>query len=287
MFNERFSIWLSGASSFSLLGRIIPRKTSVQAVSRHQVSQRFKSTNPFTFTLDVRRQAQPRISPLKYHKHPLSHPVHHLFKCVNQYSTNLRTDHSLASKMQRLSREYGWSALGVYIALCLIDFPFCFFLVKYIGSERIGELEQIVTSNLKSLIPEDIQRAYGNWRFPTKLIEVDSNSAQNEGSNLDVEHFEKTASNCVEESEKNHKKDASITAQLALAYAIHKSLIFIRFPLTAAITPKIVRTLRGWGWDIGKRTTKETKVLNRAKLSVRGKKSVFHKKEFHRLAKNA
>lgn len=43
---------------------------------------------------------------------------------------------------------------------------------------------------------------------------------------------------------------------MALAYAIHKSFIFIRVPLTAAITPKVVKTLRSWGWDIGKRPAK-------------------------------
>jgi hypothetical protein len=51
---------------------------------------------------------------------------------------------------------------------------------------------------------------------------------------------------------------------LALAYAIHKSFIFIRVPLTAAVTPKVVKILRGWGWDIGKRTTKEAKAINKA-----------------------
>jgi hypothetical protein len=44
---------------------------------------------------------------------------------------------------------------------------------------------------------------------------------------------------------------------LALAYAIHKSFIFIRVPLAAAITPKVVKTLRSWGWDIGKRPAKK------------------------------
>jgi N-terminal acetyltransferase 2 len=44
---------------------------------------------------------------------------------------------------------------------------------------------------------------------------------------------------------------------LALAYAIHKSFIFIRVPLTAAVTPKVVKTLRSWGWDIGKRPAKK------------------------------
>lgn len=47
--------------------------------------------------------------------------------------------------------------------------------------------------------------------------------------------------------------------QLALAYAIHKSFIFIRIPLTAAVLPKIVKTLRGWGWNIGRPTRKALK----------------------------
>ena len=51
-------------------------------------------------------------------------------------------------------------------------------------------------------------------------------------------------------------KYQGIWTQLALAYAIHKSFIFIRIPITAAVTPKVVKTLRGWGWDIGKRRPK-------------------------------
>lgn len=47
-----------------------------------------------------------------------------------------------------------------------------------------------------------------------------------------------------------------IWTQLALAYAIHKSFIFIRVPLTVAATPKVVKVLRSWGWDIGKRRPK-------------------------------
>ncbi|KAA6407808.1 MAG: peptide alpha-N-acetyltransferase Nat2 [Lasallia pustulata] len=61
----------------------------------------------------------------------------------------------------------------------------------------------------------------------------------------------------VEEAEiRNLGEEASIWTQLALAYAIHKSFIFIRVPLTAAVTPKVVRVLRGLGWDIGKRKGK-------------------------------
>lgn len=51
---------------------------------------------------------------------------------------------------------------------------------------------------------------------------------------------------------------AGIWTQLVFAYAIHKSFIFIRVPLTAAVTPKVVKILRRWGWDIGKRKPKST-----------------------------
>lgn len=56
----------------------------------------------------------------------------------------------------------------------------------------------------------------------------------------------------------NFSFNPGIWTQLALAYAIHKSFIFIRVPLTAAVTPKAVRVLRRWGWDIGKRKPKST-----------------------------
>lgn len=48
---------------------------------------------------------------------------------------------SLGGRLKKLGREYGWSALGVYFALSALDFPFCYLLVKYLGTERIGEFE--------------------------------------------------------------------------------------------------------------------------------------------------
>jgi len=49
----------------------------------------------------------------------------------------------------------------------------------------------------------------------------------------------------VEEAEQRNKSEASLGTQLALAYAIHKSFIFIRVPLTVALTPRLVKVLRG------------------------------------------
>lgn len=45
---------------------------------------------------------------------------------------------SLSQRMRKLSREYGWSALGVYLALSALDFPFCYLLVRYLGADTIG-----------------------------------------------------------------------------------------------------------------------------------------------------
>lgn len=61
-------------------------------------------------------------------------------------------------------------------------------------------------------------------------------------------------------------KCVGVWTELALAYAVHKSFIFIRVPLTAAVTPKVVKVLRGWGWNIGRK--------GKPKISLPGGKDV-------------
>lgn len=46
---------------------------------------------------------------------------------------------SLSGRLKKLSREYGWTAVGVYLALSVLDFPFCFLLVRTVGTEKIGK----------------------------------------------------------------------------------------------------------------------------------------------------
>lgn len=60
---------------------------------------------------------------------------------------------------------------------------------------------------------------------------------------------------------------AAIWTQLALAYAIHKSFIFLRVPATVAVTPKVVKVLRGWGWNVGKMPKRTPKGTNGTKSS--------------------
>jgi hypothetical protein len=46
---------------------------------------------------------------------------------------------TIGGRLKKLSREYGWSAVGVYFLLSALDFPFCYLLVRYLGTDRIGE----------------------------------------------------------------------------------------------------------------------------------------------------
>ncbi|KAG0652548.1 Amino-alpha-acetyltransferase 2, partial [Hyphodiscus hymeniophilus] len=176
---------------------------------------------------------------------------------------------TLSGRMRKLSREYGWSAAGVYLGLTALDFPFCYLLVRWLGTDRIGEWEHIVVSNVENFIPDSVKQTWHDWRASMKKEENEI-----AGSNDISEHVE-MAGWGVEEAEKANKSNASLATQLALAYAIHKSFIFIRVPITVAITPRVVKTLRGWGWDIGKRTTKEAKAIKRATMPRRRIERVF------------
>lgn len=52
--------------------------------------------------------------------------------------------------------------------------------------------------------------------------------------------------------EKADSPKGQFLTQFAIAYGLHKSLIFIRLPITAAITPSIVKYLRHLGFNVGR-----------------------------------
>ncbi|KAM0333085.1 hypothetical protein ACHAQA_001743 [Verticillium albo-atrum] len=157
---------------------------------------------------------------------------------------------SLSQRLKKLSKEYGWSAVGVYFALSVLDFPFCFLLVRIVGTDRIGQLEHWVVSNVQKVIPDSVQTRWHDYRAALKGAEKEKL-----GTDVVSESVE-MAGWGVAEAEERNRAEASLGTQLALAYAIHKSFIFLRVPLTAAVTPKIVKVLRSWGWKIGKRRSK-------------------------------
>ncbi|KAL4879816.1 hypothetical protein BJY04DRAFT_193043 [Aspergillus karnatakaensis] len=56
---------------------------------------------------------------------------------------------SLSQRLKTLSKEYGWSALWIYLFLSALDFPFCFAAVKLLGADKIGHYEQVVVEGFK------------------------------------------------------------------------------------------------------------------------------------------
>ncbi|CZT24695.1 uncharacterized protein RCC_10422 [Ramularia collo-cygni] len=142
---------------------------------------------------------------------------------------------SLSDRMRAMSRKYGWTVVGIYLGLSALDFPFCFLAVRWLGTDRIAAAEHAVVSRfwavLESVVPSLKER-----RAQNQLAEA--------------EDAVKEASEAVEKDAKH--EPASIWTQLLLAYGVHKSLFFLRVPLTLAVTPKVVKTLRGWGFQIGK-----------------------------------
>ncbi|OQD72467.1 hypothetical protein PENDEC_c021G00728 [Penicillium decumbens] len=149
----------------------------------------------------------------------------------NSSSQPKKEGNSLSQRLRKLSREYGWAALGVYFGLSALDFPFCFLAVRLLGVDRIGHFEHVVVQSVKDAF---------HSVFPKTESKPQGEDTQTS----------------LARAEERSQEEASIWAQLALAYAIHKSFIFIRVPMTAAVTPKVVKTLRRWGWDIGKRKPK-------------------------------
>lgn len=151
---------------------------------------------------------------------------------------------SVSQRLKKLSREYGWTALAVYLGLSLIDFPLCFVAVRLLGTDRIGHYEEVLKEAFWSVVRLVLPNA---GRKPVEA-----------GADEDI--TEATAREGYVEAGRavghNGGADASIWTQLGLAYLVHKSLIFFRVPLTAAVLPKVVKTLRSWGYNIGKKTPK-------------------------------
>ncbi|KAH7193092.1 uncharacterized protein B0J16DRAFT_334377 [Fusarium flagelliforme] len=153
----------------------------------------------------------------------------------------------LTARLKKLTREYGWVTVGVYLGLSVLDFPFCFLFVRMVGAEKIGEVEHRVMSAIKQMIPDSLRETWQTYWQSFRKAEARALGDDDISDKMEM------ATWGVEKAQERNRVDASLATQLALAYAIHKSFIFIRVPLTAAVTPKAVKVLRSWGWNIGKK----------------------------------
>lgn len=133
--------------------------------------------------------------------------------------------------------------MGLYFALSVLDYPFFFLAVRLIGAEKIGYYEHIVIDAVKG----GLQKVFPN-------IGKSETAGTSAGDIADATAREGDWTDELEKADaQNEGAGASIWTQLTVAYVIHKSFIFVRVPLTAALLPKVVKTLRKWGYNVGKK----------------------------------
>jgi hypothetical protein len=110
---------------------------------------------------------------------------------------------SLSARLRKLSREYGWAALGVYLGLSVLDFPFCFLLVRMVGTDRIAEVERWVMAGIQKVVPESVKQRWYEYRAAFKDAEK-----KELGDNHVSEDVEKVGWG-VEKAQERHKEEAS------------------------------------------------------------------------------
>lgn len=108
-----------------------PRKASTKAP--WQQTSRISSLLWAQRVSNIKEISTKRFGPFRAALFPVKRPFH--TTRARRAAANEPT--TLSGRLKKLSREYGWSAVGVYMALSVLDFPFCFILVRAVGTEKI------------------------------------------------------------------------------------------------------------------------------------------------------
>lgn len=162
--------------------------------------------------------------------------------------------------MKDMSRKYGWTVVGIYLGLSALDFPLCFFAVKLFGPERIGKLEHAIIDGFWGLVEKVVPALKDMRQEKEAEVILDENSADSaareSGTVVAYTEAVQHSNACkILIDSRDVKRVLTVNAAtwtlLLLAYGVHKSLFFIRIPITLAITPRIVKMLRARGWKIG------------------------------------
>lgn len=154
-----------------------------------------------------------------------------------------KPDTSLSGKLKQLSKKYGRAAIVVYLGISAIDFGIAFAAVHSLGAKRIGAYE------------DKFFRVVEDWTGYKKTTVNQVEQASENGAVQDDTTSPQTAAAAG-------VGKGSIWTEAAIAYGIHKALfIFIRIPITVAITPSIVKALVRRGWKIGPARVNATKNL--------------------------
>ena len=150
--------------------------------------------------------------------------------------------------IRALVKEYGYSALGVYLGLSLIDLPICYIMVHSMGREKIEYYENKIKQTFGfGISDEDLKHKQSIDKIHDS---IDNPQVQTQ-ENPSIMHKILTLFSL---------------AEFAIAYGIHKSLLIVRVPITAAITPGVVNLLRRWGFRIGTDKLAETAAIAKTNI---------------------
>ncbi|KAK6338352.1 hypothetical protein TWF730_002415 [Orbilia blumenaviensis] len=207
-----------------------------------------RSTSPFSSVFSTLRKPSPSIS-IRQFTTSSRRPLASRYFSSSTVNSNGHHSQTIGERMRALFKEYGMSAVGVYFLLSVLDFPFCFLFVKMVGTEKIAYYEHIIIDKFWSVMPEAI------YQFRPAAIKEAKAEAERAAVGIggDIDALAHGEGVLGQQIGKSGGGEASLGTVLILAYAVHKSLIFFRVPLAAAVTPKVVQTLRGWGFNIGKK----------------------------------
>lgn len=144
--------------------RLFWRRTST-------VSAKFPSLyTPRSYSSLPLRRKSPFLDLFERHKDHRS--VRHLLLRRRKYSSQSEPKDldpseprkSYSQRFKDLSRKYGWAALGTYIGLTILDYPFFFLAVRAMGTERIGQYEHTVVEWFKATMPFEIPKIKWPWQ---------------------------------------------------------------------------------------------------------------------------
>ncbi|GAA5939191.1 hypothetical protein JCM1841_003172 [Sporobolomyces salmonicolor] len=171
----------------------------------------------------------------------------------------------VTQRLKILFRTHGWSALAIYLLLSAVDFGLTFLLIYAVGADRVRDAEDWVLDTLgwrrkhaeaagagagageeKGRLRQAVDRFNG----AKERLEGQKAPEVRPERDQPVEAMAPVAPAAQKrEAEKGYSAYATTAV---LAYAIHKTaLLPVRVGITVAITPKVVRMLRGWGWNVG------------------------------------
>ncbi|GMM56478.1 Nat2 protein [Maudiozyma humilis] len=144
--------------------------------------------------------------------------------------------------IKKLMKTYGYSALVVYIGVTFISLPLCFFTVHSMGAEKIS----VYLNRGKQLF------GYGEETDEAVIEKIKLKEKELEEQRKLGEH-----------TKWQEFKQSTLLAEFLIAYGLHKSLVFVRIPVTAAVTPTMARVFKRWGWT---RLTGGSSIMNKSDI---------------------